>query len=151
MLPWEGRAAGRVSGLFFRRRLRDGLLDRLQRVLAHDTFVLAVERQHGLSPCRFLRSRQHVDFGGLRRLDLGQRVLVFLLRDVPHVLGRLRHGLDQALADIRGQTVPEFLVDDHRVHHHTVVRQRHVLLHFVHLLRVLVGRRIFFAVHYTLL
>src|SRR5712692_3032238 len=69
----------------------------------------------------------------------------------PHVLGRFRHGFTEALADIRRQAVPEFFVDDHRVHHHAVVRQRQVLLNLVHFLRVLVRGRVLFAVDDALL
>src|SRR6266571_4112272 len=145
------RVGRRISRLFFCRRLRDRFFYRLQRILADHALVLLVERQHRLAPHGLLRRRQHVHFGGLGRLYFRQRVVVFLFRDVPYVLGRVAHRLGETLSNIRRQAVPEFLVDDHRVHHHAVVRQRHVLLHLVHLLRVLVRGCVLLAVDDALL
>src|SRR5437879_6521782 len=89
----RSRVSRRRDRLFFGRRLRDRFFYGLQRVLADHALVLLVERQHRLAPHGFFRRRQHVDLGGLRRLYFRQRVVVFLLGDVPYVLGRLRHGL----------------------------------------------------------
>src|SRR5579864_6657699 len=143
-------AAGAARALLLR-ALRDDLLYRLEVVLADHVLVLLIERQHGLAPDRFLRRRQDVDLGGFRGPDFLQRVIVFLLRDGALVLARVVHCPGERVADIGGQAFPEFLVDDDRVHDHAVVGQRHVLLHLVHFLRVLVGDAVLFAVHHALL
>src|SRR5450759_4539317 len=119
----------------------------LDQILADGGFVIPVHFQHRLFPGLLLFRRQRDDLRLARGLHLFQSLVVLLFRDVIGEGGGLLHRALERGAEVGRQTFPELLVDDHRVLDDAMVRQRQILLHLVHFLRIEVGGGILGAIH----
>src|SRR5471030_395871 len=128
------------------RLLRALLVDGRDQLLADARGHRLLHRQQRAAPFGLLLDAERVDLDLAGIADRLQRHVVVALGDGLLERGRLAHGLFQRGADVGRQPVPELLVDDDGVAQVAVVRQRHMLLHLVHLLCVHIRRRILGAV-----
>src|SRR5450830_872438 len=125
------------------------LVDGGDQVLTDTIGHLRLHRQQGFAPFGLFLVVEAVNSGLAGLLHGGQSGIVFLLGNGVGVLGGILHRTFERGADIRRQAVPELLVDDDGITQIAVIGHRHVLLHFMHLLRVEIGWRILGAVDHA--